>query len=244
MDVNYINAFSKALKLAAIAVFCAFCVLLSNHYYSLQNKASEIFSGLDITVFLDKDYKDEAEIRRAAESSGLVSVEEFVSSQDAYLRVSEKYPFLKDVSVPQDKESFQAYLKVSPKNFPTPENLTLLKNGLLEIEGIDEAVMDSAAYGEYVKIKSDMGFYFKAFVIFAAVILVLFMVKSVLFVLENKSNAKKLAACFFIYLLAASAGFMILWSACVFIQYPLSVKEGAVFCIIPFSAVCGIIFKD
>ena len=243
-NINYINAVSKALKLVSLAVFCAFFVLLSNYYYSLQNDAGKILSGLSVTVFLDKNHEDINAIREDVESSGLVSVKEAVSGQDAYLQTIEKHPFLKDISVPGDKESFQAYLKVLPKDFPARDNLLSIKNGLLKIEGVDETVIDFAGYEEYVKIKNAIEFYFNASIIFAIVVFVLFVFKSVLFVAENELNARKLAGGFSSYLLAAAAGFIILWGVCVFVQYPLSVKEGAIFCIIPFTAACGIIFKD
>ncbi|MCL2389858.1 MAG: hypothetical protein FWD54_04590 [Endomicrobia bacterium] len=243
-NINHINVISKALKLVSLAVFCAFFILLSNYYYSLQSDADKIISGLSITVFLDKNHKDKDVIWEAVESSGLVLTKEFVSAQDAYLKTIEKHPFLKDVSVPGDKESFQAYLKVLPKGFPAQDNLLSIKNGLLKIEGIDEVVIDFTSYGEYVKIKNVIDFYFNACLIFAIIIFVFFVFKSVLFVAENESNARKLAVGFSAYLLASAAGFVILWTVCVFVQYPLSVKEGAVFYIIPFTAVCGIIFKD
>ncbi|MCL2484862.1 MAG: hypothetical protein FWF00_02340 [Endomicrobia bacterium] len=235
---------SKIVKFISLSVFCAFCVFLSNYYYELRTDAENLVPKFSIIVFIDKTVKDTAGILEAVESLGIVSVEEFVSGEDVYSKAVERNPFLKDISVPGDKDVFQSYLKVLPKDFPTEEHLLSIKKGLLETEGVDEVIFEQEFFAEYVKIKNILEFYSEAFFIFAIVIFVLFVFKSVLFVLENESNAKKFIANLLVYLFAGAFGFAVLWSVCVFIQYPLLVKEEAAFFIIPFTAICGIIFKD
>ncbi len=244
MSSNAVSALSKTLKFLAIAVFCSLSVLIANHYYQLQEYAAELSSKFNITVFLDKSCKDDSIVCENVEALGFVSVDEYISAEEVYDKAVEKNPFLKDVSVPGEKEAFQSYMKLTPLDFPTEEFLVIAKNSIMQIEDIDEVVFDPVIFNDYVKVKNIAVLLQKTAIVFALIMLVLFIVQSILFIIEKEENTRKYITNIAAYLLMSSLGFVAVWGICVFIQYPLLLDEKAAFIIIPLSAATGIIFKD
>ncbi|MDR1196384.1 MAG: hypothetical protein LBL00_07910 [Endomicrobium sp.] len=239
-----INAASKILKFAAIAIVSAFCVLAANHYYGLEEYAQSLLPGLSLTIFIDKNAKDDSEVRAAIEALGVVSVDKYVASGEVYAKAVEKNPFLKDISVPEDKEIFQSYIKAFPLEFPTDDFIITARNALAGLENVNEIVFNPENFREYVKVKNTLSFYRAVLIAFGAVIIILLIVQCILFILQSEENSRKLIANFIAYLLSSSVGFTGVWSVCLFIQYPLIIDEIAAFCIIPLTAAFGIIFKD
>lgn len=241
---NALSAVSKTLKFAALAVFCSFGVLSVDHYYRLEEYAAELSSKFNMIVFLDKACKDGSKACEDIGALGFLSVDEHVTAEDVYAGAVEKNPFLKDISVPGDKEAFQAYVKVTPLDLPTEEFLVIARNSLMQIENVDEVVFDASVFNDYVKAKNTVILLQKTGLVFALAMFVLFLAQSVLFVLEKEGNARKYISNTIAYLIMSSLGFVAVWGVCVFMQYPLLLDEKAAFFIIPLSAAIGIIFKD
>lgn len=244
MSQTSIRAVSKVIKYLALIVFCAFCVLCIDYYYQLEDRAKTMEENLSITVFLAKNCKNSEKVSYDIESLNYVNIKEYVSSEESYLRAVEKNPFLKDISVPGDKDSFQAYYKVFPKHLPTNDNLVIIAKAVEGITDVDEVVFDYNAFARYLEAKNVTIFYKNVAMFFGVAILILFFFKSLFFILETPGNWKKLITNIFAYIIAASLGFIAAWSVCLYLQYPLLVNEMAAFFIIPFTVICAIIFKD
>ena len=244
MSSSVVSAFSKTLKFAALAVFCAFSVLSVDHYYKIQDYAAQLSSKFNMIVFFDRDCKDDSKVCEEIESLGFVSVDEHIAAKDVYAKAVEKNPFLKEVSVPGDLQVFQSYAKVSPLDFPTEEFLVIARNSIMQIENVDEIVFDPSVFKEYTEVKNTAFLLRKTGFIFALVIFVLFIAQSVLFMLEKEENTRKYISNIIAYLIMSAIGFVAVWGVCVFIQYPLLLNENAAFFIIPLSAAIGIVFKD
>ena len=238
------KAISKAIKFVSIAVISGFCVLAADHYYRIENHARELLPKLSMTVFIDKNCNDDAQVCDAIEALGFVTVSEYVHSKDVYDKAVEKNPFLKDVSVPGDSEIFQSYVKVSPSSFPTEDFLIDARNSIAGVENVNEVVFNPENFKEYVRAKNLLIFYQTILLVFAAVIFALLIAQSVLFILASEDNTRKFIIGAIVCLIAASTGFVGAWSICLFMQHPLIIDEIAAFYIIPLIAAFGIIFKD
>jgi cell division transport system permease protein len=236
-----IKTASELLKLAVVASLCAFCILVSGHYCRLKNYAKTLSENLNIVVFFEKNSTDDAVIREEIETTGLVSVKEYVNVAEAYSKAVEKNPFLKDISVPDAAKSVQSYVLVAPRSIPNKNFLSEMRSVLERISGVDEIVLDTSVFKHYAEIENLLSFYRKIFFIFAIFILILFVFKCTLFVLEQELDVRKIAANIFLYLLSSSTGFLILWTVCICSRHPLLFDKIAIFSIIPFTAVLGII---
>lgn len=239
-----VKAAAIILKFAAIAILSAFAVLIANHYYQLNNYAQDLKSKLNIIVFIDQKSEDDAKVCNDIEALELVSIDEYVDSKDVYTKAIEKNPFLKDISVPGDRNSFQSYIKISPLELPKEEYLVIIRNSISDIQYVDEIVFDPEPFKEYVETVNILSLYRQIGLVFAIIISILFIAQSVLFIFETKGNIKKLFVNIIAYLIASSVGFLCVWSICLFLQYVLVIDEIAAFYIIPLTAAFGIIFKD
>jgi cell division transport system permease protein len=232
---------SEPLRLVAIAFLCAFCILVSGHYYWLKNYAKTLSESLNIVVFFDKNSADDAVIRGEIEATGLVLVKEYVNTVEAYSKAVEKNPFLKDISVPDAAKSVQSYVLVAPKSIPYENFLSEMRSVLERIPGIDEIVFDTPVFRHYAEIENLLSFYQKVFFVFTVIIFILFVFKCIFSILEQGLDARKIVANIFPYLLSSSAGFFILWTVCIFAQHPLLIDKIAIFSIIPFISILGVI---
>jgi cell division transport system permease protein len=232
---------SESLKLVTVASLCAFCILVSGHYYRLKNYAKTLSENLNIVVFFDKNSADDAVISEEIEATGLVSVKEYVNAAKAYSKAVEKNPFLKDISVPDAAKSVQSYVLVTPKSVPYESFLSEMRSVLERISGIDEIVFDTSVFKHYTEIENFLSFYRKIFFVFAIIIFILFVFKCVFFVLEQELNARKIATNIFPYLLSSLTGFLILWTVCICVRHSLLTDKIAIFSIISFIAVLGVI---
>jgi len=244
MGSSSINVASKFLKFAALAVFCAFSVLIANHYYYIDSYAKKLSSELDMTVFISKNCPDDAKVCGEIGALGFVAVDKYVSSQEAYFKAVEKNPFLKDISVPGDAGAFQSYVKVVPTKLPTDDYLVAARNAVAKVPDVSEVVFDPSRFKEYVQARDTLSFYQTFGLVFIIAVFVFFVVQSSLFIAAKEENARKLVTNFFAYLVAASAGFAGVWGTSVFLQYPLLIDQFAAFFLIPLTAALGIILKD
>jgi cell division transport system permease protein len=236
-----IKTASRSLKLVVVASLYAFCILVSGHYYWLKNYAKTLSENLNVVVFFDKNSADDSVARREIEATGLVLVKEYVNAAEAYSKAVEKNPFLKDISVPDAAKSVQSYALITPKFISHENFLSEIKSALERISGIDEIVFDTLGFKHYAEVENLLLFYRKIFFVFAAVIFILFVFKCMFFVFEQKFDARKIATNIFSYLLFSSAGFLILRAVCIYAQLPLLTDKIAMFSIIPFIAILGII---
>jgi cell division transport system permease protein len=236
-----IKTASESLKLAVVASLCAFCFLVSGHYCQLKNYAKTLSGNLNMVVFFDKNSTDDAVIIREIETTGLVSVKEYVSVAEAYSKAVKKNPFLKDVFVPDAAKSIQSYALVAPKSMPNENFLEEMRGVLERVSGIDEIVFDTPVFKHYTEIENLLSFFRKIFFIFAGIVFILFVFKCILFVLEQKLDVRKIAANIFLYLLSSSTGFLVLWTVCICSRHPLLFDKTAIFSIIPFITVLGVI---
>ncbi|GHT05995.1 hypothetical protein AGMMS5026_01510 [Endomicrobiia bacterium] len=234
-----IKTASESLKLITVASLCAFCILVSGHYYRIKNYAKTLSETLNIVVFFDKNSVDDTVISREIEATGLVSVKEYVNAVEAYSKAVERNPFLKDISVPDAAKSIQAYVLVTPKSIPYENFLSKMKNVLERISGIDEVVFDMTVFKHYTEIENLLSFCRKIFFVFAVIIFILFVFKCIFFVLEQELDTRKIVANIFSYLLSSMSGFLILWTICICARYPLLIDKIAIFSIVPFIAVLG-----
>ncbi|MCL1972462.1 MAG: hypothetical protein FWG57_05685 [Endomicrobia bacterium] len=239
-----IKTASKIIKFVSIAVISGFCVFAADHYYRIENHARELLPKLSMTVFIDKNCNDDAQVCEAIEALGFVTVSEYVHSKNVYDKAVEKNPFLKDVSVPGDSEIFQSYVKASPSSFPTEDFLVAARNAVSGVENVSEVVFNPEVFKEYARVKNLLDFYRKILLIFAVIIIVLLISQSILFILESEDNTRKFIIGAISYLIAASIGFVVVWGICLFMQYPLIINEIAAFYIIPLTAAFGIIFNE
>ncbi len=232
-----IKTTSKSLKFVAVTSLCVFCILVSGQYYRLKNYAKTLSENLNIVVFFDKNFTEDAVIRGEIEATGLVSVKKYVTAAEAYSKAVEKNPFLKDISVPDAAKSVQSYALVTPKSIPHENFLSEIRSVLERICGIDEIVLDTPVFKHYAEIEDLLSFYRKIFFVFAIVIFILFVFKCISSALQQELDAKKIAANIFSYLMSSSAGFLILWIVCICARHPLLTDKIAIFSIIPFVAV-------
>jgi cell division transport system permease protein len=232
---------SGSLKLVTVASLCAFCILVSGHYYQLKNYAKTLSENLNIVVFFDKNSADDAVISGEIEATGLVSVKEYVNAAEAYSKAVEKNPFLKDISVPDAAKSVQSYVLVAPKSIPYESFLSEMRSVLEKISGIDEIVFDMSVFKHYTEIENLLSFYRKIFFVFAVIIFILFIFKCIFFVLEQGLVTRKIVANIFSYLLSSAVGFLILWTVCICVRHPLLTDKIAIFSIILFISVLGVI---
>ena len=239
-----IKAASKVLKFIAIASVAAFCVLASNHYYQIKQYSQNLLPELNMTVFLDKNCEDGAKVCDAIGALGFVNIDEYVRAEEAYLKAVEKNPFLKDISVPGDSEVFQPYIKASPMSMPTEEFLIAARNAVAQVDDVSEVVFNPGNFKQYERAVNILSFYQRLIIVFSALMLIMLIIQSILFIFESEENTRKLVTNSIAYLVAASAGFVGMWSVCLFAQYPILIDETAAFFIIPLSAALGIIFKD
>ncbi|MCL2144571.1 MAG: hypothetical protein FWH43_03650 [Endomicrobia bacterium] len=235
---------SNVLKFVSIAVVSGFCVLAADHYCQIEKHTQDLFSKLSLTVFIDKSCPDDAQVCDEIEALGFVTVDEYVSSEDAYGRAVEKNPFLRDISVPGDREMFQSYLKISPSSSPAEDFLSAAKDAVAAVDNVAETVFNPDNFKEYARAKNLLTFYQNLLIAFAAVMAIFLIVRSVLFILESEENTRKFITGSIACLVASSIGFVGAWSACLFAQHPLIIDEIAAFYIIPITAAFGIIFKD
>ncbi|MDR0485167.1 MAG: hypothetical protein LBH29_00390, partial [Elusimicrobiota bacterium] len=142
----------KLLKLSVIAAFCAFFLLIANHYYYLKDYAENLSNEANVIVFIDKASKDDAAVCDAIEALNLAVIDEYVHAKDVYAKAVEENPFLKDVSVQGMDSSFQSYVKISPKELPTEEFMADLRNQLYKIEYIDDVIFDAPLFKHYSQI--------------------------------------------------------------------------------------------
>ncbi|MDR0823088.1 MAG: hypothetical protein LBN20_04845 [Endomicrobium sp.] len=234
----------KLIKFVVLALFSAFSVLLANHYYYLQNYALNLSSDINIVVFIDKASKDDAVICDAIEALGLVTIDEYVNSKDVYARAVEANPFLKDVVVPGSENSFQSYVKVSPKELPTEDYMADLRNELYKIDNIDDVIFDVSLFKHYAQIKASALFYQFASIVFAASIFVLLLFNILIGITAKEERMRNILSRFIAYMFSATAGFLIIWTVCLFYNYPLLLGQEAIFIIIPLTASLGILYKD
>ncbi|OEG71103.1 hypothetical protein ATZ36_16230 [Candidatus Endomicrobiellum trichonymphae] len=232
---------SESLKFVIVASLCAFCILVSGHYCRIKNYAKTLSENLNIAVFFDKNSADDAAIRGEIEATGLVSVKEYVSAAEAYSKAVEKNPFLKNISVPDVAKSVQSYVLVTLKSIPYENFLSEMRSALERISGIDEIVFDIPVFKHYAEIENLLSFSRKIFFVFAVIIFILFVFKCIFFVLEQEFDTKKIAANIFLYLLSSAVGFIILWTVCICVRYPLLTDKIVIFSIIPFIAALGVI---
>jgi cell division transport system permease protein len=232
---------SESLKLVAVAFLCAFCILVSGHYCRIKNYAKTLSENLNIFVFFDKNSSDDAVIKGEIEATGLVSVKEYVNAAEAYSKAVEKNSFLKDISVPVALKSVQSYALVTPKSIPYENFLSEMRSVLERISGIDEIVFDMSVFRHYAEIENLLSFSRKIFFIFAVIIFILFVLKCRFFVLEQELDTRKIVANISSYLLSSAVGFVILWTVCACVRYPLLIDKVAIFSVIPFIAILGVI---
>jgi cell division transport system permease protein len=237
VDKLTIKTASELLKLVAVASLCAFCILVSGHYYQIKNYAKTLSENLNIVVFFDKNSADDTAIRGEIEATGLVSVKEYINVAEAYSKAVEKNPFLKDISVPNAAKSVQSYVLVTPKSMPHKNFLSEMKSVLEKISGVDEVVFDMSIFKHYAEVENLLSFSRKIFFIFAVIVFILFVFKCIFFVLEQK----KIVINIFPYLLSSSAGFFILWTVCICMRQPLLADKIATFSIIPLITILGVV---
>jgi len=243
MEVSSARAASKVLKFFALALLCAFAVLTADYYFAFSQELSSLSKNLTITLFL-KNSADESGIAADLESFDFARFVEYIDSAKAYEKAVEKNPFLKDVSVPGDTDSFQGYAVFVPSDIPTQDYLIFLKEELLNLKDADEVVFDPAVFEKYAEGLNVLRFYKSAGAIFALAVLFFFIVRSAFFLLSKEGKFLKLALQFGAYLLCAAGGFLILWSVCLFLNRELLISQYAVFAVIPIIAAIGIILKD
>jgi cell division transport system permease protein len=232
---------SELLKLVTVASLCAFCILVSGHYYRIKNYAKTLSENLNMVVFFDKNFADDVVIRGEIEATGLLSVKEYVSAAEAYSKAVEKNPFLKDISVPDAAKSVQPYVLVAPKFILYENFLSEVRSVLKRISGIDEIVIDMSVFKHYMEIENLLSFFRKIFFVFAIIVFIFFVFKCIFFVLEQDLDTRKIAAKTFPYLLSSAVGFFILQVACICTRHHLLIDKAAIFSIIPFIAVLGVI---
>jgi cell division transport system permease protein len=239
-----IKAVSKILKFLALAVITAFCVLSADCYYALDAYAQKLYSGLAVTVFIGGGCKDHSKLCREIEDSGILSLDEYVPSSQAYSRAVEKNPFLKDISVPGDAQVFPAYARFVPAVFPGDGYLAGAAKMLASMDDVEEAVYDEASFEKYARLKNELSFYKAAALLFAIIIFMFCAVRAVLHILKKEEPPKKTAANAAACLIACAVGFTVVWGVCVFFQRELFIGETAAFLTILLTASFGIIFKD
>jgi len=234
-----IKTTNKAVKFLTVALLCFFCVLIANYYYYVKNYTATLYKNLNIIIFLDESFKEDT--IEKIKSTDLVFVREYINASEAYSKAIEKNPFLKDILVPNDARSIQAYVIAAPKFMPEKNSLLNMKKTLERISGVDEIVFDMSAFERYVEAKNLISLFRKIFFIFEIIIFSLFIFRCVFFVMEHKSYTRKFVINVFSYLLCSILGFLVFWVVCTCMHYPLLIDEITALLIIPFVAALGIV---
>ncbi|MDR3049930.1 MAG: hypothetical protein LBV16_08900 [Elusimicrobiota bacterium] len=243
-QIGQTHYLKKTIKFAVLALFAAFSVLIANHYYYLKDYSLNLSNDISVIVFIDKASKDDAAVCDAIEALGLATIDDYVNSKDVYAKAVEENPFLKDIVVPGTENSFQSYVKLSPKELPTDDYMADLRNELYKIANIDDVVFDVSLFKQYAKIKSSVEFYRFAIMIFAAVIFTLLLLRIFISAALREERVRVFIYHLAAYMLSATAGFLIIWTVCLFYNYSLTISQEAIFIIIPLTASLGILYKD
>jgi len=230
-------------KFIAVAFLCFSCILVSSHYYRIKNHTAALYKDLNVIIFFDENIKEDTEAIKKIESENLVFIKEYVNATEAYSKAIENNPFLKDVSVPDDAKSIQAYAIATPKFIPEESSLLNMKKTFEEISGVDEVVFDTSLFERYAKAKNLLSFYKKIFFIFEIVILALFIFKCIFFIVKHKQRTKIFVMNVFMYLLYSIVGFLAFWILCIYTHCPLLIDGIAVLSIIPSIAALGIVLS-
>jgi cell division transport system permease protein len=233
------------IRLSVIALLCACCILVFNHFYHIKRYSMELLKDLNIFIFFDKDFEDDvSHVDKLIQATGIVVVKEYVNAQNAHLKAVEKNPFLKSIFVPEISKSFQSYAVVGPKHTPNEKFLSSVKCTLEKIHGVDEIVFNVENFKQYVKIENLLLFYRKIFFIFFTLILILTIYKCVFFTATHSSNIRKVITNIFSCIVSSLCGFLILWIVCIYTQYPLLIDNVVVLLlIIPFVTSVGVLLE-
>jgi cell division transport system permease protein len=205
----------------------------------------ELLKDLNIFIFFDKDFEDDAShVDKLIQATGILVVKEYVNAQNAYLKAVEKNPFLKNIFVPGIPKSIQTYVVVSPKYTPNEKFLSSIRSTLEKIHGVDEVVFNAKAFKEYVKIENLLMFYKKIFLIFFTLIVVLAVYKCVFFTAIHSSSVRKIITNISSCVVSSLCGFFVFWIVCIYAQYPLLVDRIVVLLlIIPFIVSVGVLLE-
>ncbi|GHT44846.1 hypothetical protein AGMMS49936_01030 [Endomicrobiia bacterium] len=240
-EKNIVDTIFNSVKFVVLAMLCVFFVLIANHFCRIKDYAESLSKNLNIIVFFDDNAKKDGSLKEDLENTGFVWLKEYVDKSKAYSKAIEKNPFLKDVSVPNDAKSIEAYAVVTPKSMPDEKFLLEMKNSLVQISNVDEVVFDASVFKQYVEVKKTSLLYNKIFFIFAALVFVLFVLECMFFVVSEELDNKKLVKKLVAYILATALGFLVIWVVCAFAQYPSSINKISILCIIPFTAILGVV---
>jgi cell division transport system permease protein len=232
------------IKFAVLVMFCVIFVLIANHFCTIKDYAKSLSKNLNVIVFFDNNAKEEKSLKEDLENTGFVLLKEYVDKSKAYSKAIEANPFLKNVSVPNDAKSIEAYAVVIPKSIPDENFLLKMRNSLERVSNVSEVVFDASIFKQYVKFEKMLLSYHNIFFTFVVLIFVLFILKCVFFIAREELNSKKLIKKLLEYILASSLGFLATWATCVFTQYPLSIGDVSVLCAIPFSAFVGVVLDE
>lgn len=244
MENSSFRTLARVIKYLSIMSFCAFCTLCVDYYYQLENRIKVIEESLDIDVFVKTD-QDSKTISDKIEKLDMVQIKEYVSPNRSYQLALQQNPFLKEFEVPNKEQAYQGYFRVFPKQQHTSKDgLSLIRKAIEDIVEVDEVVFDKNAFSKYFELENVFNFYTIAGTIFGFIIAFLFLFKVILFICFQKESRKRIVLNFFKYLIAAILGFVFVWSICLYLQYPLLIKQVAAFYLIPFSAICAVLFRD
>jgi cell division protein FtsX len=180
---------SRVIEVLAVLFFGAFLFLAANRYYDTLNYTQTLKPELTVTVFFDKDSKnDDAAVSQIRALSG-VDFAEYVSAENAYAKALENNPELENFSVVSGRLQAFAVLNVA-----SDVKLENLKNSLLEIENVNEAVYNLETFEHYNQFAAVLNLYEKAFVVLFFAGLILFAAKSILFFISYADSIKKYLA--------------------------------------------------
>ncbi|MDR1926276.1 MAG: hypothetical protein LBQ13_01120, partial [Endomicrobium sp.] len=169
-------------------------------------------------------------------------VKEYVDASEAYLKAVEKNPFLKNIAVPNDViKSIQAYAVVTSIATPDENFLSEMRKSVEAITGVDEIVFDALVFKRYMEVVNLILLYRNVSSIFILATLILFIIRCVLYIWEQKLSRIKFAKNIFSYLIASTFGFLVIFVMCSYMQYTLSIDESAVLLIVVFTAAIGVI---
>ncbi|MDR3243935.1 MAG: hypothetical protein LBT79_04225, partial [Elusimicrobiota bacterium] len=109
---------------------------------------------------------------------------------------------------------------------------------------IDDVVFDVPLFKNYAQIKASVEFYKFAAAVFAVIIFSLLLINIIVGAAVREERMRYLISRFIAYMLCATAGFLIIWTVCLFYNYSLLIGQEAIFIIIPLTAALGILYKD
>ncbi|GHT61111.1 hypothetical protein AGMMS49531_07730 [Endomicrobiia bacterium] len=240
-EKKIVDTIFNSVKFVVLAMLCVFFILIANHFCRIKDYAESLSKILNIIVSFDDNAKKDGSIKEDLENTGFVWLKEYVDKSKAYLKAIERNPFLKDVSVPDDAKSIGAYAIVTPKSIPDEKFLLEMKSSLRQISNVDDVVFDASVFKQYAEVKKTLSLYNKIFLIFAALVFVLFVLECMFFIVSEELDNKKLVKKFVAYILASALGFLVIWVVCAFVQYPSSINKISILCIIPFTAILGVV---